>query len=108
MVATALVAHSVTERRLEHTAVDRFLTRPGLARRNVDQVRALAGERLADLDRVVGRDAVVAGPVGCRDATDIGRSPGHAARIAREDFERIAQAAFEAPAIFVGAPVGAA
>ena len=100
-----LVADAVAERRLEHPAVDRLRARPGLPRRDVDQVGPGRGERLADLHRLGGRDAFVARPIIGGDA-DRHRPvawPGGAHR--REHLERKAQAVLQAAAIFVGAGV---
>jgi len=76
------VAQFVAERSLEHSAVDGLRARPGLASGNIDQVGAFASEGLGNLDGIVGGDALLPAQSVAEMRTDMGRSDGHAARIA--------------------------
>ena len=100
-----LVADPVAERRLEHAAIDRLLACPRLAGGNIDQVGAGAGEGFADRHRVLGGNAVLAGPVGRRNADRHRPLVGPSLTHRRKNFEREAQAVRQAPAIFVAALV---
>ena len=100
-----LVADLVGEWRLEHAAVDRLRIGPGLAGGDVDQIRPGFGKRARNLDCFVGRHAVVASPVGGRDAHRHRAVGGPRGAHRGEHLERIAKSISEAPAIIVVALV---